>query len=105
MQSEERQQVVYNVQLSMTCTVNMYSTSVHMASYVNTMSRVALPNGQVACVTLTSQEAACAVPTHSIQNMQCTWLNLQEEHITAQTLQLGNEIQLLRQELVDQDVR
>ena len=69
------------------------------------MSRVALLNGQMACVILRPQEAACAVLTHSMQNMQCTWFNLQEEEITAQTLQLGIEIQLLRQELVDQDVR
>lgn len=71
-------------------------------------SRVALPNSQVACIVLRLPELACANLAQCLQNMQCICFDLQEENtrkITAQTLQLGTEINLLSTKLASQHAR
>ena len=74
----------------------------HKACYVNAESRPVLPNCQVACVTLRLQEAACANPTHSMQDLQCICFDLQEENnrsSAAKAAQLVDDIDSLRSEL------
>lgn len=80
----------------------------HKACHVNAESRAVLPTRQVACDILRLQEAACADPTHSMQNVQCICCDLQEENSrssAAKAAQLVDDIHLLRSELDSQHAR